>query len=39
MALSRFASIRGRPQYIYSDRGSQLVGAERELKEALETNL
>ena len=34
MALSRFASIRGWPQYIYSDPGSQLVGAKRELKEA-----
>ena len=33
MALSRFASIRGWPQYIYSDPGSQLIGAERELKE------
>ena len=32
MALSRFASIRGWPQYI-SDPGSQLIGAERELKE------
>ena len=36
MALSRFASIRGWPQYIYSDPGSQLVGAEKELKEAWE---
>ena len=36
MALSRFASIRGWPQYIYNDPGSQLVGAERELKEAWE---
>ena len=34
MALSRFASIRGWPQKIYSDPGSQLAGAERELKEA-----
>ena len=34
MALSRFASIRGWPEKIYSDPGSQLVGAERELKEA-----
>ena len=33
MALSRFASIRGWPEKIYSDPGSQLVGAERELKE------
>lgn len=36
MALSRFASMRGWPQYIYSDPGSELVGAERELKEAWE---
>lgn len=36
MALSRFASIRGWPQYIYSDPGSQLIGAERELREAWE---
>lgn len=34
MALSRFASLRGWPEMIYSDPGSQLVGAERELKEA-----
>ena len=34
MALSRFASIRGWPEKIYSDPGSQLVGTERELKEA-----
>ena len=34
MALSRFASLRGWPEKIYSDPGSQLVGAERELKEA-----
>ena len=34
MALSRFASIRGWPTTIYSDPGSQLVGADRELKEA-----
>ena len=33
MALSRFASLRGWPEMIYSDPGSQLVGAERELKE------
>lgn len=33
MALSRFTSIRGWPAYIYSDPGSQLIGAERELKE------
>ena len=34
MALSRFASLRGWPGKIYSDPGSQLVSAERELKEA-----
>ena len=34
MALSRFASLRGWPEKIYSDPGCQLVGAERELKEA-----
>ena len=34
VALSRFASIRGWPEKIYSDPGSQIVGAERELKEA-----
>ena len=34
MPLSRFASLRGWPKMIYSDPGSQLVGAERELKEA-----
>ncbi len=36
MALSRFCSLRGRPQYIYSDPGLQLIGAERELREAWE---
>ena len=34
LALSRFVSVRGWPEIIYSDPGSQLVGAERELKEA-----
>ena len=34
MALSRFTSLRGWPEKIYSDPGSQLVGAERELKQA-----
>ena len=34
LALSRFASIRGWPEFIYSDPGSQVIGAERELKEA-----
>lgn len=31
LALIRFASIRGWPQRIFSDPGSQLVGAEREM--------
>ncbi|XP_031560858.1 uncharacterized protein LOC116296887 [Actinia tenebrosa] len=34
MALSRFASVRGCPEKVYSDPGSQLVGASRELQEA-----
>ena len=34
LAVSRFASLRGWPEIIYSDPGSQLLGAERELKEA-----
>lgn len=34
LALSRFASLREWPENIYSDPGSQLVGAARELKEA-----
>jgi len=34
MALSRFASLPGWPEMIYSNPGSQLVGAERELEEA-----
>lgn len=34
IAFSRFVSIRGWPEKIFSDPGSQLVGAERELKEA-----
>lgn len=34
MTLSRFVSVRGWPEIIYSDPGSQLVGAERELMEA-----
>jgi len=31
MALQRFSNIRGWPQTIYSDPGSQLIGAEKEL--------
>ena len=34
LALSRFASVRGWPAEIYSDPGSQLVGASKELEEA-----
>jgi len=34
LALSRFVSLRGWPQVIYSDPGSQLKGAEKELREA-----
>ena len=34
LALSRFASIRGWPQFVYSDPGSQLIGAEKELSNA-----
>ena len=34
MALSRFVSVRGCPEIIYSDPGSQLIRAERELREA-----
>ena len=34
MALKRFVSLRGWPQLIYSDPGSQLVGAEKEVADA-----
>ena len=34
IAFSRFVNVRGWPANIYSDPGSQLVGAERELQEA-----
>ena len=34
LALSRFVSIRGWPQRIYSDPGSQILGASREINEA-----
>ena len=34
LALSRFASARGWPQFMYSDPGSQLIGAEEELRNA-----
>ena len=35
LALRRFVSIRGWPQKLYSDPGSQLIGAKKELKEAM----
>ena len=35
LALRRFVSVRGWPQKLFSDPGSQLVGAKRELKEAM----
>ena len=35
LALRRFASVRGWPQKLFSDPGSQLVGAKRELNEAM----
>ena len=34
LALSRFASVRGWAQFMYSDPGSQLIGAEIELRNA-----
>ena len=34
--LRRFFAIRGRPALMMSDNGSQLVGAERELKEMIQ---
>lgn len=34
MGFRRFGSLRGYPKHIYSDPGSQLVGADRELREA-----
>ena len=33
LALARFTAVRGWPEKLYSDPGSQLVGAEKELKE------
>ena len=35
LALRRFVSIRGWPEKLYSDPGSQLAGAKREMKEAI----
>ena len=35
LALRRFASERGRPQKLYSDPRSQLVGVKREMKDAM----
>ncbi|XP_058456399.1 uncharacterized protein LOC131433814 [Malaya genurostris] len=37
MAIRNFMSRRGIPLEIYSDRGTNFIGAERELKEALKT--
>ena len=34
-AIRRFASIRGWPRKVFSDRGSQLVAASEELKDAI----
>jgi hypothetical protein len=34
LALQRFASVRGWPEILYSDPGSQLIGADNELKAA-----
>ena len=36
LALRRFVSVRGWPQKLYSDPGSQLVSAEKELKTAIQ---
>ena len=38
LALSRFASMRGWPEKIFSDPGSQLLGANREINEAAKRN-
>ena len=35
VALRRFVSVRGWPQKLFSDPGSQLIGAKRELREAM----
>ena len=35
LALRRFVSIRGWPEKLYSDPGSQLAGAKREMKDAI----
>ena len=37
-AFKRFASIRGYPGTVYSDKGSQLVSADKELKELFNVN-
>ena len=34
LAFTRFVSIRGYPEAVFSDPGSQLVGADNELKQA-----
>ena len=36
LTLSCFASVRGWPQFMYSDPGSELIGAEKELRDALQ---
>ena len=36
-AFSIFESLRGRPSYVYSDNGTNLVAGERELREGLES--
>jgi hypothetical protein len=37
--LRRFFAIRGQPALLMSDNGSQLVGAERELKEMIKDGI
>jgi len=35
MAIRRFAATRGQPKRIFSDNGTNLVGAEKKLRESL----